>query len=386
MAFYARQGDIPRKRHSVFRDSSGRLMHEQLVGVRGFVGISSLLYHQQLPTTVLSTEHLKSARIEAAPEQSLRHRHFRLHRLPVGGSPTLDRTPLFFNSDLSTSLVRPDQSDEFFYRNAQADELVYVTSGQGVLETQFGSIEYRSGDYLVIPRSVLHRFSLGEGESTFFIVESRGHYRTPDRYRNEHGQMLEGAPFNERDIRTPQLAEPVEENGEFPIVVKQGEQFSRLILDHHPFDVVGWDGYLYPWAFSIHDFEPLVGRFHQPPPIHQTFANDGFVVCSFCPRPYDFDPQAVPAPYHHTNIGSDEILYYVSDEFMSRKGTEFGSMTLHPDGLPHGPQPGRTEASIGAQETDELAVMVDTFRPVNIAASVLTVEDEGYTRSWVDTP
>ncbi len=384
MPYYVQRGRIPRKRHSIFRSESGQLLPEHLVGNKGFVGISSLLYHLRPPTSILTTELVRTVELEADDDRRVHHRHFLLHRMPEGGSPVLDRVPLMFNQDVAASLVRPDRSDDFFYRNAEADELVFVTTGEGVLETQFGDLAFSSGDYLVIPRSVIHRYRL-TSPATMLVLEAGGYYRTPSRYRNEHGQMIEGAPFSERDIRAPVYREPVDEEGEFPILIKQYGAITRIVMDHHPCDIVGWDGFFFPWALSIHDFEPLVGRFHQPPPIHQTFSNDGFVVCSFCPRPYDFDPEAVPAPYNHSNVMSDEVLYYVSEDFMSRKGIEYGSMTLHPDGVPHGPHPGRTEASIGAERTDELAVMFDTFRSLRVAKSILTVEDKDYFKSWLDT-
>jgi homogentisate 1,2-dioxygenase len=264
------------------------------------------------------------------------------------------------------------------------DEVVYVGEGSGILETQFGDLPYRQGDYLVIHRHILHRFRMNPDPHRLVIFESKGHIRTPRRYRNEHGQLVEGAPYSERDIRIPRELRTIDETGDFPILVKQYEGLTELILDHHPCDVVGWDGYFYPWAFNIDDFEPIVGRIHQPPPVHQTFQGDGFVICSFCPRPFDFDPNAVPAPYNHSNVDSDEVLYYASSEFMSRKGIEYGSITLHPDGIPHGPHPGRAEASIGAKETRELAVMMDTFRPLHVAKQALPVEDAGYFKSWIE--
>jgi homogentisate 1,2-dioxygenase len=275
--------------------------------------------------------------------------------------------------------------DAHFFRNAQADEILYVTRGRGVLQSSFGHLPFDSGDYLVIPRGVVYRlvFDPAGGPLTLLVIESRGMVRTPKRYRTEFGQMKEGAPYSERDLRRPQWAEPIDETGEFQVLVKQYDAITELIVAHHPFDVVGWDGYFYPYAFSIHDFEPIVGRVHQPPPVHQTFEGEGFVVCSFCPRPYDFDPEAVPVPYNHSNVESDEVLYYVSKEFMSRKGIEFGSLTHHPDGLPHGPHPGRVEASLGATRTDELAVMLDSFRPMRIAASALPFEEPDYARSWL---
>jgi homogentisate 1,2-dioxygenase len=294
--------------------------------------------------------------------------------------------PLLFNADVAMLYVAPDEQDPHFYKNAQADEIVYVSKGSGVLESAFGDLPYREGDYLIIHRGITHRYRLAQadGPSQFLIIESRGHVRWPKRYRNEFGQLIEGAPYSERDIRRPAGLRPVDQMGDFRILAKQYDGLSEIILDHHPFDVVGWDGYYYPWAFNIHDFEPIVGRVHQPPPVHQTFQGDGFVVCSFCPRPFDFDANALPAPYNHSNVDSDEVLFYASSEFMSRKGIEYGSVTHHPDGIPHGPHPGRAEASIGAKFTNELAVMMDSFRPLKIAKPALAIEDPLYHKSWVD--
>jgi homogentisate 1,2-dioxygenase len=385
MPFYTKLGKLPKKRHQVFRQADGSLYQEQLIGNKGFTGIASLLHHLRPPTSVTKVRKLRDAGLERDGNQTLRHRHFRMHRLPAGGSAILDRVPLLFNGDLASFFVQPDKEDDFFYRNSQGDELIYVADGEGVLETQLGNVPFRSGDYLVIPRGILHRYRYtSQGPLRFLVIEAGGYFRAPQRYRNEHGQMIEGAPFNERDMRPPEALITHDETGEFPIVVKQYDALTEMTLDHHPFDVVGWDGYFFPWALSIHDFEPHVGRFHLPPPVHQTFECEGFVVCSFCPRPYDFDPTSVPAPYNHANVMSDEVIYYASSEFMSRKGIEYGSVTLHPDGLPHGPHPGRMEASIGQPRTDELAVMYDTFRPLYVAKSVLSVEDEEYYRSWVE--
>ncbi len=384
MPLYHTLGQIPRKRHVIFRKPDGGLHAEELVGNKGFTGPASLLYHLHPPTTVLRVERKREIRWEADPNPALRHRHFRTTRLPEGGSPTLDRTPLLFNGDVALLAARPDREDTHFYRNAQGDEVVYVSAGRGVLESQFGDLPYRQGDYLVVHRGILHRYRMNPEPHQLLVIESRGHVRTPSRYRNDFGQMVEGAPFSERDIRRPAELRTVDEKGEFPILVKQYDGLTEVVLDHHPFDVVGWDGYYYPWAFNIHDFEPIVGRIHQPPPVHQTFQGDGFVICSFCPRPFDFDPEAVPAPYNHSNVDSDEVLYYASAEFMSRKGIEFGSVTLHPDGIPHGPHPGRAEASIGAARTDELAVMMDSFRPLHVARAALGIEDDTYHRSWIE--
>lgn len=387
MPHYHTLGAIPRKRHIAFRKPDGGLYAEELMGHEGFHGTSSLLYHTHPPTTVKSVRRVKETAYEADPDQTLHHRHFLTSQVKPGGSPTLDRMPLLFNSDIAMLYAEPTKNDEFFYRNAQADELVYVSKGNGILESVYGNLEYGEGDYLVIHRGILHRFRMNlEGEQTKLVIfESRGHVRYPSRYKNDFGQLIEGAPYSERDIRRPILLEPRDEMGDFSLYVKQYDGINELVLDHHPFDVVGWDGYFYPWAFNIRDFEPIVGRVHQPPPVHQTFQGDGFVVCSFCPRPYDFHPEAVPAPYNHSNVDSDEVLYYASSEFMSRKGIEFGSITHHPDGIPHGPHPGRAEASIGKKYTDELAVMMDSFRPLKVAKQAMDIEDKSYHKSWLDT-
>jgi len=386
MPIYHTLGTIPRKRHTVFRRPDGGLYAEELMGHEGFTGTSALLYHIHPPTTVKAVRRVKETPFEADPDATLRHRHFRTARATKGGSPTLDRTPLLFNQDIAMLYVEPDEQDAHFYRNAQSDELVYVAAGSGVLESVFGDLTFGEGDYLIIHRGILHRyrFTPGAPPPKLLVMESRGHIRWPKRYRNEFGQLKEGAPYCERDIRRPATLTPHDERGDFKLLVKQYDGLNEMILDHHPFDVVGWDGYFYPWAFNIRDFEPIVGRVHQPPPVHQTFEGDGFVVCSFCPRPYDFDPNAVPAPYNHSNVDSDEVLYYASSEFMSRKGIEFGSITHHPDGIPHGPHPGRAEASIGAKETNELAVMMDSFRPLKVARAAMAFEDPDYHRSWID--
>jgi homogentisate 1,2-dioxygenase len=308
----------------------------------------------------------------------------------------LGRTPVLFNSDVVLSMVtvvdgarsaETIQHNDAFYRNAQADEVVYVSDGQGVLESEFGELAFRRGDYLVIPRGILHRYrpKLEVGEPLrLLVVEGRGHVTPPKRYCNDRGQFLEHSPYCERDIRRPENLQTHDESGEFRLIVKQNDVLTEVFLDHHPLDVVGWDGYYYPWALSIHDFEPITGRLHQPPPVHQTFQGEGFVLCSFVPRLFDYHPEAVPAPYNHSNVFSDEVIYYANDEFMSRKGIRYGSLTLHPGGLPHGPHPGRAEASIGKKETKELAVMLDTFRPLKVAKDVLTVEDPQYGRSWLE--
>ncbi|MEO8025576.1 MAG: homogentisate 1,2-dioxygenase [Bryobacteraceae bacterium] len=383
MPIYHSAGEIPRKRHQVFRQSSGELYAEELMGNKGFVGISSLVYHLRPPTRIRDVKAVGEFRWEAAGEHVLKPRHFKTASFHKGGFATTDRTPFLYNHDVAMLLAQPDRDEDFYYRNGQADEVVYVSEGEGVFESNLGSLRLTSGDYVVIPRGILHRYRWTKAPR-LLIFESKGYVRTPKRYRNEHGQLIESAPYSERDIRRPEFHAPCNEEGEFRLLVKQHNILTEVTLAHHPFDVAGWDGYYYPWAFNIHDFEPRVGRFHLPPPVHQTFEGDGWVICSFCPRPYDFDPQAVPAPYHHSNVMSDEVIYYASAEFMSRKGVEYGSVTLHPDGVPHGPHPGRTEASIGAKSTDELAVMLDTFLPLHASREADAVEDKKYYLSWIE--
>ena len=384
MPIYHRLGEVPAKRHSIFRRPDGGLYSEELMGNKGFVGPSSLLYHLRPPTQVLRVqEYTTTIKWEAEADRSFRHRHFRTGQLQAAPSLAFDRIPILYNDDVAMSVASPQNEDRFFFRNAQGDEIVYVTEGTGVLETVVGNLPFSAGDYIVIPRGVLHRYRFIAGPYRFLFIESAGYVRTPKRYRNEHGQLMESAPFSERDIRRPEGLNAHDEKGEFRVMVKKENRISEFVIDHHPFDVVGWDGFYYPWIFNIHDFEPRVGRFHLPPPTHQTFESDGFVVCSFCPRPFDFDTTAVPAPYSHSNVMSDEVLYYANSEFMSRKGIEYGSITLHPDGIPHGPHPGRTEASIGQKQTDELAVMVDTFRPLLVSKLALDIEDKDYYQSWL---
>lgn len=383
MPHYRTLGRIPRKRHTVFRQPNGELFGEQLMGTEGFSGPASLLYHIHPPTRVLRTRTLRTERLEEERDTTLRMRHLRLGDVPATNSATLDRTPVLFNRDAAVSLVRPTQTDDHFYRNGQADEIVYVSEGTGVVESEFGELSVRSGDYVVVPRGILHRFVMS-GEPTLLLVfESASRVRFPSRYLTREGQLMEHAPFCERDVRGPDKLEPRDEAGEFRVVVKQRDLLTEVALDHHPLDVVGWDGCYYPYALSIHDFEPITGSLHQPPPVHQTFQTDGFVMCSFVPRMFDYHPDAVPAPYNHANVMSDEVLFYANEEFMSRKGIGYGSLTLHPAGVPHGPHPGRAEASIGKQRTEELAVMIDTFRPLHVTRQAVAFDDPAYGRSWV---
>ncbi len=383
MPSYHRLGELPRKRHTVFRQPDGSLYHEHVMGSRGFSGPESLLYHRRAPTSILSSRLLQRLEWPREAEGMLRMRHFETHRLPQEKSTTINRTPLLFNSDAALCFVQPTASDDFFYRNAQGDELVYVSEGTGVLETQMGEMSYQAGDYVIIPRGITHRWRLGQPPQRMLIIESAGPIRPPARYVNEVGQFLEHSPYCERDIRRPTTLNFHDETGEFPVVVKQNDSLTEVTLDHHPFDVVGWDGHYYPWILSIHDFEPIVGSLHQPPPVHQTFQGDGFVVCSFVPRLFDFHKDAVPVPYNHSNVNSDEVIYNANNEFMSRKGINYGSLTLHPEGLTHGPHPGRAEESLGKKRTDELAVMLDTYRPLQVGVTARTVEDPDYAQSWL---
>jgi homogentisate 1,2-dioxygenase len=386
MPFYQRKGQLPHKRHTQFTKPDGTLHHEQLFGTIGFVGMSSLLYHLYPPTMVAAVADPRDAR----PVEGVRE-HITSRRIPgfaaTSSGHALDaRIPMMFNADCTISVARPDAEDEAdrFYKNADSDEVVFIHDGEGTLETMFGHLAYKPGDYLVIPRGVIHRWAPVSGsEQRWLVVESAHPIVTPKRYRNHFGQLLEHSPYCERDFRTPELQAPVDREGAFPIDIRKEGMIHTVTYGRHPFDVVGWDGYHFPYAFSIHDFEPITGRVHQPPPVHQTFETDAFVICSFCPRLYDYHPKAIPAPYNHSNIDSDEVLYYVEGNFMSRKGISRGDLTLHPGGIPHGPHPGTYEGSIGKTGTAELAVMVDTFRPLRLTQQALDIEDSGYHTSWL---
>jgi homogentisate 1,2-dioxygenase len=382
MPFYRKLGEIPHKRHTQFRKPDGALYREEVMGLEGFSGIQSILYHHFLPPRVLHVEDLGELTPEYAPFGPIRHRAFSTAQLPSGGDPVQARRVLLGNRDITLGVSRPTESMRYFYRNAQAYEVWFVHEGSGTLRTQFGSLPFSAGDYVVIPFGVTWQMQLA-GEARFFVVEAPSQIEPPKRYRNKYGQLLEHSPYCERDIRTPEQLETFTERGEFEVRVKVRNRLTRHVLDHHPFDVVGWDGYLYPWAFSIHDFEPITGRIHQPPPVHQTFEGANFVICSFVPRLFDYHPQAIPAPYNHSNVNSDEVIYYVEGNFMSRRGIERADITLHPSGLPHGPQPGATEASIGAVKTEELAVMVDTFHPLDVTTAALELEKTEYMASWL---
>ncbi len=385
MPFYHSLGNVPNKRHTVHEKPEGGMYYEQLFGTEGFHGMSSLLYHVQRPTMVKSIAEPIFAGPVAAVDFNISPMMLRGWDVQ-GKDDFLDsRTYVLFNNDLNIALAAPRKSlTEYFYKNADADELLFVHQGSGVLRTFVGNIPFSYGDYLVIPRGMIYQIDFATSENRLFIVESNSPIVTPKRYRNNFGQLLEHSPFCERDIRRPEQLETHDQKGDFILKIRKQQHLHTLVYASHPFDVIGWDGYNYPYAFSIHDFEPITGRIHQPPPVHQTFEAHNFVVCSFCPRLYDYHPKSIPAPYNHSNIDSDEVLYYVDGDFMSRNHVEKGYISLHPGGIPHGPHPGAAERSIGQKETAELAVMVDTFRPLKVTRDALHINDASYKTSWLD--
>ncbi|RMG84144.1 MAG: homogentisate 1,2-dioxygenase [Chloroflexi bacterium] len=384
MPFYHRLGEVPHKRHTQFRKPDGGLYREEVMGLEGFSGIQSILYHHFLPPRVAQVEDLGPATPEYADFGPVRHRAFSTANIPAGGDAVAARRDLLGNNDVILGVSRPTESMGYFYRNAQAYEMWFVHEGRGVLRTQFGRLPFEPGDYIIIPYGTTWQLQLDTAEARFFTLESQSQIAPPKRYMNKFGQLLEHAPYCERDIRVPQELETFTERGEFEVRVKARNRISRHVLDHHPLDVVGWDGYLYPWIFNVRDFEPITGRVHQPPPVHQTFEGWNYVVCSFVPRLFDYHPEGIPAPYNHSNVNSDEVIYYCDGNFMSRKGIDRYDITLHPTGLPHGPQPGATEASIGKEKTEELAVMVDTFHPLHVTTAALELEKPDYMASWLE--
>jgi homogentisate 1,2-dioxygenase len=381
--FYHRLGELPHKRHTQFRKPDGGLYREELMGVHGFAGIQSILYHLHQPTQISRVATVGSTRPTYADFGPLRHRHFLTRDVPAGGDLVTGRHVLLGNDDVTMAVARPTESMSYFFRNGQNYECFFVHEGSGTLSSVFGRLDFGPGDYVVVPYSVTWRADFDTAQNRLVIFESRGQITSPERYRNRYGQLLEHSPYCERDIRTPGTLETIDEAGEFEVRVKARDELTAQWLDHHPFDVVGWDGYLYPWAFNIADFEPITGRVHQPPPVHQTFEADGYVLCSFVPRLFDYHPLAIPAPYNHANVNSDEVLYYVDGDFMSRRGVGQYDITLHPSGLPHGPHPGTVEASIGKPATAETAVMFDTFRPLAVTTAALALENDDYAYSWL---
>lgn len=383
MPIYQQQGVIPNKRHTVFRQKNGTLYNEELFGTEGFASTSSLVYHVHPPTMVHKMGKPYSVKPEIAIEDNMKAMSFLGFDVPPEKDYLESRKTLFLNNDLAIGIAAPSQSmEEYFFKNADADELLFVHKGSGVLKSMYGSVKFGYGDYLVIPRGTIYQLTFKDAENRILFIESHSPVHTPKRYRNEFGQLLEHSPFCERDFRFPQNLETHEETGEFNILIKKRGLIYPYVYETHPFDVVGWDGYNYPYAFSIFNFEPITGRVHMPPTIHQNFEGRNFVICSFVPRLYDYHPNAIPAPYHHSNIDSDEILYYVDGDFMSRNNIVPGQFTLHPGGVPHGPHPGAIERSIGKKETNELAVMIDPFNPVKITKDALDMEIGDYYKSW----
>jgi len=384
--FYVRRGNVPPKRHTQHRAPDGSLYAEELFGVEGFTGRSSLLYHLVPPTRTHKVERGRTITLEAADDGTQRHHLIKTGALEPKGDVISGRVPLFFNGDVVVGVARPAEPMPAgtFYRNSEADEMFFVHEGSGVFDSVFGALPYGPGDYLVIPIGTTWRLDPdADSPQRFLWLESFSNLEPPRRYRNEYGQLLEHSPYHQRDLRPPDDTPPRNETGEYTVEVKIRGRTTLYHYRQHPFDVVGWDGYLYPFAFNIGDFEPITGRVHQPPPVHQTFQGRNLVVCSFVPRMFDYHPSAIPAPYNHSNINSDEVIYYVAGNFMSRRGVEISSFTLHPAGIPHGPHPGTVEASIGKEATEELAVMVDTFRPLNLTRQAADLDDERYPYSWL---
>ncbi len=384
MPIYHKLGKTPPKRHTQFEKSDGSLYYEQVFGTIGFDGMSSLLYHVQRPTMVKEILGQTDVTPKVAVEKNLTSRKL----IGFDVAPAADfldaRTPLLVNNDVHIGVASPQESmTQYFYKNADADEMLFIHKGTGTLKTLVGQIRFEYGDYLIIPRGMIYQIEFDSSDNRILYAESFHPIYTPKRYRNWFGQLLEHSPFCERDYKLPEDLETHDESGDFIIKVKKQNTIHEMLYASHPFDVVGWDGYNYPYGFSIHNFEPITGRVHQPPPVHQTFETKAFVICSFCPRLYDYHPKAIPAPYNHSNIDSDEMLYYVDGDFMSRTNIAPGHISLHPAGIPHGPHPGTYEASIGQKETAELAVMIDTFKPLMITEDALKIDDGKYYKSWI---
>ena len=385
MPYYYTLGKIPHKRHTQFRKPDNELYSEELFSTEGFSNDYSLLYHVHPPTQIIKTEKPVSVAPEIAEEKMLKHRSFEGFDIKPAKDFLESRIPVLVNNDVHIVLAAPQGSvTDYYYKNADADEMVFIHEGTGVLKTMYGDLPFSYGDYLVIPRGTIYQIHFNTDSNKLFIVESFSPIRFPKKYLSKNGQLLEHSPYCERDIRPPQNLETQTQKGDFLVRTKKKGVLYDILYAGHPFDVVGWDGCCYPFAFSIHDFEPVTGRVHQPPPVHQTFEANNFVVCSFVPRLFDYHPLSIPAPYNHSNIDSDEVIYYVDGDFMSRKNVTRGMITLHPGGIPHGPHPGAVKKSIGAKETKELAVMVDTFHPLMLTKQALEIENEGYIHSWIE--
>ena len=384
MSFYHKLGQIPPKRHTQFRKPDGTLYHEELFSTEGFSNTYSLLYHLYPPTKIKQVGEAYSVEPKVVLSKQLKHRSLKGFQIQPVDDYLESRKAVLVNSDLHISLAAPRKSmKDYFYKNVDADEMIFVHEGSGQLLTAYGEINFEYGDYVIIPRGTIYQIRFNDENNRLFIVESFSPIEFPKRYLNRVGQLMEHAPFCERDIKTPQNLKTYDEKGDFFFKIKKQGIIYPYHYANHPFDLIGWDGFVYPWAFSIHNFEPITGRVHQPPPVHQTFEARNFVVCSFVPRLFDYHPLAIPAPYNHSNIDSDEILYYVDGDFMSRKSVERGMITLHPGGIPHGPHPGTYEGSIGKKETHELAVMIDPFKPLQLTEDALSIEDKDYYLSWL---
>ena len=385
MPIYHKLGKIPQKRHTQFRKADGELYYEQLFGTIGFDGMSSLLYQVHRPTMVKEILSETNVAPKIAVEKSIKARLLKGFEVKPKNDFLESRTPLLVNSDIHIGLAAPKKSLRgYFYKNVDADEMLFIHRGTGTLRTQLGNIPFEYGDYLIIPRGMIYQIDFDTTDNRILFAESFHPIYTPKRYRNHFGQLLEHSPFCERDLKLPQDLETHDTQGDFIIKIKKQGVLYELLYPTHPFDVVGWDGYNFPYGFSIHNFEPITGRVHQPPPVHQTFETKAFVICSFVPRLYDYHPLSIPAPYNHSNIDSDEMLYYVDGDFMSRNNIEQGHITLHPSGIPHGPAPGAYERSIGQTQTAELAVMIDTFRPLSITEAAMRIDDGKYYQSWLE--
>lgn len=384
MSFYNKLGQIPPKRHTQFRKPDGTLYHEELFSTEGFSNTYSLLYHLYPPTKIKQVGEAYSVEPKVVLSKQLKHRSLKGFQIQPVDDYLESRKAVLVNSDLHISLAAPRKSmTDYFYKNVDADEMIFVHEGSGQLLTAYGEINFEYGDYVIVPRGTIYQIRFNDENNRLFIVESFSPIEFPKRYLNRVGQLMEHAPFCERDIKTPQNLKTYDEKGDFFFKIKKQGIIYPYHYANHPFDLIGWDGFVYPWAFSIHNFEPITGRVHQPPPVHQTFEARNFVVCSFVPRLFDYHPLAIPAPYNHSNIDSDEILYYVDGDFMSRKSVERGMITLHPGGIPHGPHPGTYEGSIGKKETHELAVMIDPFKPLQLTEEALAIEDKDYYLSWL---
>ena len=383
MAHFISRGLVPAKRHTQFRSPAGKLYSEELFSTEGFSSDYSLMYHIHPPTQILSTDLPVAENIRIVEEKMLKHRSLEGFKISGQEDYLNSRKPILVNNDVHISLAAPKKSlTDYFFKNADADELIFVHEGDGKLITLYGELSFSYGDYIHIPRGTIYQIHFETEANRLFIVESFSPIHYPKKYVSRFGQLLENSPYCERDIRTPVFLEAKDEEGDFLVRIKKQGMLYGIHYAHHPFDVVGWDGCCYPYIFSIHNFEPITGRIHQPPPVHITFEGNNFVVCSFVPRLFDYHPLSIPVPYNHSNIDSDELLYYVDGDFMSRKNVTRGMLTLHPAGIPHGPHPGTVEKSLGAKETKELAVMIDTFHPLQLTETALAIENPGYTTSW----